>query len=103
VLSLPWLVAPRDLAAGEHVTLGREVEGQTRPPTSRDVAREVAEAVPAGAILALGSDGRLYPLTAATAAADKPGRKTTTHASAATARQAASVSRPARRTGDGRP
>jgi hypothetical protein len=101
VLGLPWLVAPRDLAAGEHITLGREVaDGTARPPMIRDVTLTVGEDVPVGTILGVDpADGRLHPLPAKPDPTDKPGRRTT-RVDAATARRAASVSRPARRAGN---
>lgn len=75
MLDLPWWVAPHPLQAGEVVTLGRTVDDSTRPPTARDVTYTVGEDVPGGTILGVGSDGRLYRLTAETART--PPRKAT--------------------------
>jgi hypothetical protein len=71
VLDLPWWVADRDLAAGETVRIGRTVVEGTTPPVTADVAYEVADPVPAGTILGVGSDHRLHRLTA-----DPPTRRT---------------------------
>jgi hypothetical protein len=62
MLALPWCAAPRDLKAGDTVTIGRATDETTRPPTAHDVTYTLAEDAPAGTILGLGDDGRLYPL-----------------------------------------
>jgi hypothetical protein len=62
MLDLPWWVADRDLAAGDVITIGRTVDGQAHPPVSHDVTYIVAQDVPAGTILGVGTDGRLHRL-----------------------------------------
>lgn len=56
MLALPWVVTPRDMTAGDVITLGRT-------PAGRDITLTLAADVQAGALLGVGPDGRLHPWT----------------------------------------
>jgi hypothetical protein len=55
-VSMPWITAPRNLRAGEKITIGREA--------GVDLEFEVGEDVRAGTLLGVDSaDGRFHPVT----------------------------------------